>query len=265
MSESSTYKTNRLSILILQDGFSFLITNPFSAPLEFGFLKVKSSQSTGELLKLIKSKIDQVFLQTHHIEELQVIYGNPQFSIVPDVYFEESHLPHYLKYSSKLIEGDDFSFDHIDSLEANTVYIPYVNINNYLFEVFGSFKFTHVLTNLIVNSTSNKNNTDDLVNVHVSHHHIYVVAYQKQNLVLANAFEYKTPEDLSYYILFSVEQLQMDRERLQLNFTGEFFNTSENEAFKILSNYIRHIRFGKSLNSNQFEDQTGFYEHFNLL
>ena len=265
MSEHSTYTTNRLSILILQDGFSFLISNPFSAPIEFDDLKAKSSQSAGELLKMIKSKINQNFFQTHQIEELQVIYGNPQFSIVPKDYFEEDHLPHYLKYSSKLIEGDDFSFDPIESLDAKMVYIPYININNYLFDVFGSFEFNHVLTNLIVKTSKNKTSVDETVYVHVCHHHIYLIAYQKDKMVLANAFEYDTPEDLSYYILFSVQQLQMDRENLRLNFTGNFFNTEENNAFKILSNYIRHISFSRSRDASQFDDNEGFYEHFDLL
>jgi len=265
MSENSTYTTNRLSILILQDGFSFLISNSFAVPIQFGALKAKSSQSAGELLKMIKSKIDQNFFQAHHIEELQVMYGNPQFSIVPEAYFKEDHLPHYLKYSSKLIEGDDFSSDPIESLKAKTVYIPYVNINNYLFDVFGSFKFTHVLTNLIVKTNEIKTPIEDAVHVHVCHQHIYLLAYQTGKMVLANAFEYDTAEDLTYYILFSIEQLQMDREKLQLNFTGEFFNTSENDALEILSNYIRHISFSKSKGAAQFEDNEGFYEHFDLL
>ncbi|WP_019039612.1 DUF3822 family protein [Psychroflexus tropicus] len=265
MSESSTYTTNRLSILILQDGFSFLISNSFLAPIEFEQLRVKTAQSATELLKQLKTKINAEFIKEKEISELQVIYANPQFSIVPEAYFDESYLPHYIKYSSKLIEGDDFSFDPISSINANTVYIPYVNINNYLFDIFGSFEFTHILTGLIQKALSKSKDHHEYIQVHLGDQYLYLTAFRDQHLILANAFHYDTSEDLCYYILFCSEELNMDRESLELNFTGDFVNTKENAALQILLSYVKHISFSNFEDFKAFNQLKGFKEHFNSL
>lgn len=265
MSENSIHNTNRLSIFILQDGFSFLVTNQFLEPIVFENIQLRNSQSTGELLKLLKTHITSVFLETKSIKSLEVIYGNAQFSIVPQAYFEESHLPHYLKYSSKLIEGDDFSYDEISSIHANTVYIPFVNINNYLFDIFGSFEFTHVFSGLIDKSFKKSLSTREYVKVHVSRQLIYLTAFRNQKLLLANAFSFETPEDFAYYILFSIEELELNREELIVEFSGHFFKTEENSALAILSTYLRHISFSNELISSKFDFVEGFQEHYNLL
>ncbi|MBZ9627809.1 DUF3822 family protein [Psychroflexus sp. CAK1W] len=265
MSENSIHITNRLSIFILQDGFSFLLTDSVSAPLIFEDFKLGSSQSTTELLKLLKTHITPVFFETHKIENLEVIYGNPQFSIVPQAYFKESHLPHYIKYSSKLIEGDDFSFDQMLSVQANTVYIPYVNINNYLFELFGSFKFTHLFSGLIEKAFKKSYSSNEYVKIHVSRQLIYFTAFRNQKLILTNAFSFETPEDFAYYILFTVEELNLNREEVIIEFTGSFLNTDENSALAILSTYLRHILFSNGHVSSEFHYKEGFQEHFNLL
>ncbi|MBZ9651779.1 DUF3822 family protein [Psychroflexus montanilacus] len=265
MSENFSYKTNRLSIFILQDGFSFLVKNENSTPLAFENFKLGKSASASELLKLLRSKIHTEFIQREEVRDLEVLYGNPQFTVIPQEYFDESQLPHYLKYNSKLIEGDDFSFDEISSIQANTVYIPYVNINNYLFEVFGSFEFTHVLTGLINKGFKKSQDIDEYIYVHVSHQMIYFTAFKNQKMLLSNAFSFETAEDFAYYILFTIEELKFDRENMTIGFSGKFFNTEKNTALTILSTYLRHISFLNEIAPESLENQEGFQEHFNLL
>lgn len=265
MTEYSLHTNNRLSILILQDGFSFLVQNEYQTPLIFESLRLEASSSTSELLKLLKSKINSQFLNDYAIKELEVIYGILQFSIVPQDYFEESHLPHYLKYSSKLIEGDDFSFDEIKTIHANTVYIPYINVNNYLFDEFGSFKFTHIFTSLIEVGYNESSVSEEYLKVHVCRNQIYLTAFKNQRLQLANAFEFETPEDFAYYLLFSIEELDFNRENLIIDFTGNFYNSEDNKAFKILSTYIRHMHFKNKEDLSGFGYKEGFHEHFNLI
>lgn len=267
MSESSLHIiNNRLSIFILQDGFSFLVTSDYSqSPLFFESFRTDVVGSTSELLKRLKSKIDSGFLTEYQINLLEVIYGTPQFGIVPHAYFDESLLPHYLKYSSKLIEGDDFSYDEITSIQANTVYIPYINVNNYLFEKFGSFNYTHAFTRLIESAFTKSFSFKEYVKVFVSDHMIFLTAFRDQKLLLTNTFSFETPEDFAYYILFSFEELKLDREELTLDFTGNFLKTDENKALNILSNYIRHIAFSNKGEILGLSNKEGFNAHFNLI
>jgi hypothetical protein len=266
MSEHSIYKSNRLSIFILQDGFSFFVTDALQNIIFFERQQLEQhTQSVSELLKQLKHHITASFIEINAIGKLEVIYGNPQFGLVPDAYFDEAHLPHYLKYSSKLIEGDDFSYDAVSSIEAKTVYIPYVNINNYLFESFGSFEFTHIISTLIEKTHHKSLTKKEYIRIHVINKILYVVAFKNQKLQLSNAFSFETPEDFAYYILFCCEELGVNREEVSLDFTGDFYKRDDNTALSILTNYIRNIKFSNQIISSEFSFKQGFHEHYNLL
>ena len=56
-------------------------------------------------------------------------------------YFDENSLDNYLKYTIKTLKNDFITFDDIEEIAAKNVYIPYVNINNFLFSQFSQFTF----------------------------------------------------------------------------------------------------------------------------
>jgi hypothetical protein len=56
---------------------------------------------------------------------------------------------------------------------------------------------------------------------------------------LFNSFEYKTPEDLIYYLLFTAEQLNLNPEYFKLEFLGDI--NEEDAFFKMAYKYIRNV------------------------
>lgn len=265
MSVNSTYYTTSLSIFILQDGFSFLVNDEHQKPISFKAYSAKETASSFDILTRIQSHIDASFIKENYIKSLRIIYTNPEFSIVPKAYFDESYLPHYLKYSSQLIEGDDFAYDELPKDEAFAVYIPYININNYFFELFGEFKFTHLSTQLIPKANSLAKIHQEYVLIYVLDRLIYIVTYRKGQLNFANAFKFETPEDFVYYVLFTIDELSYDTKKLHLDFYGKFFKTEDNKAYQILSLYIRNMEFKNYKRPDGFEYETGFDEHYNLF
>lgn len=265
MSVNSTYYTTSLSIFILQDGFSFLVKDEHQKPILFKAHTTKETASSFEILKLIKSHVDVSFIRDNYITSLKLIYTNPEFSIVPKAYFDKSYLPHYLKYSSQLIEGDDFAYDELSKDEAFVVYIPYININNYFFELFGEFKFTHISTQLIPKANSLAKIHQEYVLVYALDQLIYIVTYRKGHLNFANAFKFETPEDFAYYVLFTIDELNYNTEKLHLDFYGKFLKTEDNKAYNILTLYIKNMGFKNYIRPIEFESEMGFDEHYNLF
>jgi hypothetical protein len=60
-----------------------------------------------------------------------------------------------------------------------------------------------------------------------------------KNLKLLNRYEYSTYEELVYYILFAMEQLQLNPDHVPLVFSGMV--SSDDHAFKLAAKYIRNI------------------------
>lgn len=82
-------------------------------------------------------------------DTVHVIHENELSALVPKPLFNEEHLADYLKFNSKILNTDYFSYDHITANDCVNVYVPYVNINNHLYERFGEFEFRHFSTILI--------------------------------------------------------------------------------------------------------------------
>ncbi|MDQ7918195.1 DUF3822 family protein [Mesonia sp. MT50] len=234
---------NKLSILIAQDGFSFCTGNKESHKVEELKHKAFLSQQTPEnLLKEIKVVLDSAFDTQEAIDELEVIYSNTLYTLVPNAYFTEENLTDYLKFNTKILATDYITFDDVEAIQAKNVYIPYTNINNYLFEKFGEFSFKHISSSLIELAKAQDLKTEVLLDVHPTHFH--AVIFKEGELQLANSFNYHTKEDFIYYILFVLEQLELDPLEVSVLIAGHI--EKEDDNYNILSTYIKHLDFLKT-------------------
>ncbi len=250
----------KLSIQFSLDGFSFCIkdipTNETLVVTEYVF---KERLNTPNLLL---EKINQVFesdkdLQAN-FEKVTAVHQNKLSTIVPNDLFDEDHLKSYLNYtiqtlSSDLVVYDDLNFD------AKIVYIPYVNVNNFLFQNFGEFEFKHHSTLFIDEVLKQKEQfKDNAIFVNVSYANMDVVILKNREFNLYNSFFYNTKEDFIYYVLFCIEQLELDPNELTLYFSGNIIN--DYEIYKISQDYIKNIEFLKP-NHDFFEKSEYFFKH----
>ncbi|MDT0295162.1 DUF3822 family protein [Mesonia ostreae] len=229
---------NKLSILIAQDGFSFCTGNKESHKVEDLKHKTFLSQQTPEnLLKEIKLGIEQAFSKEEAVDELEVIYSNTLNTLVPDAFFTEENLTDYLKFNIKILATDYVTFDDVEAIKAKNVYIPYTNINNYLFEKFGEFSFKHITSSLIEFVKKRDLKTRVLLHVHPTHFHM--IFFKEGELQLANSFNYQTKEDFIYYVLFVLEQLELDPLEIPILVFGHI--EKEDSNYHMLSTYIKYL------------------------
>lgn len=233
-----------LSIQISLSGLSFCILNKPTQTISY--LKTVEFEK-----QLIPSKaLDQLkhFLNTEGalqqaFSEVKVIHDNNLSALVPDAFFNENHLADYLKFNSKILKSDYITFDKIPINNSVNVYVPYINVNNYIYDKFGDFTFNHVSTILIEDILKTQKNiaiTKAFVNVSKAHFEIVIVKDGK--LLLYNSFVYKTKEDFIYYILFCFEQLNLSTETTNLIFLGDI--DTNDELFVITYKYIRLVFLG---------------------
>jgi len=220
----------------------------------------------------VTTKIEDLFAEAflNHPElkagydEIVIIHSNNLSTFVPTPLFDEEYLGSYLQFNTKVFETDFFAFDELNNYEMNNVYIPYVNMNNYFIDQFGTFDYKHANT-ILVNKLLDlsKNNEDRKMFVHVSDSHFEIVVIQNQKLQLYNTFEYKTPEDFIYYILFTAEQLFLNPENFKLELLGSI---SEGDSlYNIAYKYVRNTNlFDVSFMQSNLTDAEK-REHFILL
>jgi len=240
----------RLSVQVSLTGLSFLVTNSSrSEVLLFSEKTYNKARTPEELLLDIASFVRNDLGNVETVEAVKVIYSNTEYALVPSTLFDESKASDYLKFNSKILVNDYIAWDEVQNRELHVVYVPYVNVNNYLYETFGGFEYFHlasVMLNLI--PSGNRFSETSEVFIYVDRSSFQMVIQRNGELQLCNAYPYSTPEDFMYYVLFCFEQLELNPDSVKVNLLGMI--TKNDPLFEIAYTYIRNIDFMETTNQD---------------
>jgi hypothetical protein len=238
---SKLYK--KLSIQVSLTGFSFCCFDTLNDRIT-SFSEIKFDTSKKAIK--IEDHYAEAFKKHSELkdtyDDIMVIHNNNLSTFVPAALFDENYLGSYLQYTTKVFETDFFTYDEISNYEMNAVYIPYININNFLIDNVGSFDYKHVNSILVEKLLeASKNNDARKMIVNFNPEHFEIIVVENQKLLLFNSFEYQTPEDFIYYLLFTAEQLSLNPEIFPLELLGTI---NKNDPFYAIAyKYIRNVSF----------------------
>lgn len=239
---NSTFQ--KLSIQVSLSGLSFCILDTVDETIvtfeEHSFHKTLTPETA---LTQVKSILEAANITQNTYKSVTVIHENELSAFVPASLFNEHELPSYLKFNVKIFENDHITFDVLKNSELVNVYVPYVNLNNYFFDVFGEFEFKHTST-ILVESLLRKTHTEPIMYAFVANGHFEIIVIKNKKLLLYNTFNYQTPEDFIYYILFTAEQLALNPEAFKLYLYGNV--SKEDELYNIAYTYIREVEIAKN-------------------
>ena len=234
-------KFKKLSIQVSLTGLSFCCFNTLNNTIaSYNEVHFETFPKTIKIEDLFAKAFQEYPELTHTYDDISVIHNNNLATFVPTPFFNEDILASYLQYNTKVFETDFFAFDTLDSHSMHTVYIPYVNINNFFIDHFGAFTYKHAHSILVSKLLEiNTQKQEKKMFVHLNKGHFEIVVTQHQKLVFFNSFDYKTPEDLLYYILFTAEQLGMNPDYFTLEILGKI--EVESNFYGIMYKYIRNV------------------------
>jgi hypothetical protein len=260
-------KYRKLVIQVSLNGFSYgcfdTLNNKILFVKEINFAKFPRANKVED--HYWKAFVDHHEL-TKSYDEVLVIHDNNLNTFVPKALFDEAYLGSYLQYNTKVFETDFFDFDEIANHEMNNVYIPYVNINNFLIDQYGPFTYKNSNSILVARLLELSKNIDSKrVFAHFSPTKFELVVVQNQNLILFNSFDYTTKEDFLYYLLFTAEQLGLNPETFRLQLLGDI--TEDSEYFQMAYKYVRNVSLVDISDFHQYSELTKaqILKHFILL
>ncbi len=230
-----------LSIQISLSGLSFCILNRTSNTIEF--LKTIPFDKKANPLETLEHLKDALSLNTEltrSFSSILVIYQNELSNLVPKELFNEEQSADYLKFNSKILKSDFISHDEIAINNSVNVYVPYMNINNFIFDTFGVFEYKHSST-ILIDSFLQKDIFSDAATMYlnVNLHHFELIAIKDKKLLLYNSFEFSTNADVIYYLLFTIEQLHLNAENVRLKLMGLI--EKDDELFNLIYTYVRFV------------------------
>lgn len=231
----------KLSIQVSLNGLSFCVADTVSHNvLHSDIISFQEECLPEKLLNHLKALFQKYQLDEMKFDEVSVIHRNTLFTLVPKPLFDQNSLSDYLKFNTKILPNDALAFDEFDHQDMVNVYVPYTNVNNYIYELFGEFTFFHdgtiIISTLLNNADSSEN---PICYVHVSDTQLDICILDSKKLLLYNSFQYKTKEDFTYYVLFVLEQLELDVSTVNVKFFGAI--EEDDPAYSMCLNYINNM------------------------
>jgi len=257
---------NYLSIQLSLDGFSFCVYNKIQDKVgALGVFEFENKEgSPFKQLECVKELFAQEKVLQLNYKSVFVTHFNNLVTQVPRPLFNKNSLEKYLQYTVKVLENDFIAYDELNNSEIINVYIPFVNVNNFLLDTYESFTYKHSSTVLIENLLNEyKNSEGSFCFVNVTDKHFEIVVIQHKKLALYNFFSFTTKEDFIYYILFTAEQLNLNPEEFELILMGDI--EKESELYEIVYQYIRNIKFYVPNNADLQLNEIPSHSNFTLL
>lgn len=253
-----------LSIQVNLNGLSFCILNRTTNTVEYLSTTTFEYKLTPfDTLNRLKTELSSNTVFSDEFDAVNVIHQNELATLIPQELYDDNHKADYLKFNAKILKTDYITHDTIAVNDSVNVYIPYVNINNYIFETFGEFVYKHAST-VFIGAIFQKASDKPKVYLNVNKSTIETVVVDNGKLQLFNVFEYYSKEDFIYYVLFVFEQLKLDVETTKVELSGNV--VKDDELYDILYTYVRHVDFAPTnFNFNFSEQATNVQLHKQYL
>ncbi|MFD0797124.1 DUF3822 family protein [Maribacter chungangensis] len=231
----------KLSIQVSLNGLSFCVADTVSHKIVYSDYLVFPEELN---IVAVQDQLDKL-VKKHQLHQKQfdhvtVVHRNTLFGLVPKALFDANSLSDYLKFNTRIFPTDSLAYDELEHQDIINVYVPYANINNYIYDIFGEFTFFHNGTILIQSLLNGYGNQKDTIcYAHVSKNQLDICVVAHKNLLLYNSFLYETKEDFAYYLLFVLEQLELDNDQVPVKLFGAI--EEDHAVFKLCRKYIKKI------------------------
>ncbi|WP_149276371.1 DUF3822 family protein [Pareuzebyella sediminis] len=232
---------NKLSIQVSLNGLYFCVLDTLSSKIvRSEHTKFPRELTPYEALRRLKDTIVAQNIDQAHYSEVVVVHSNGLFGFVPKSLFDPKELANYLKLNTKILANDFLAYDELENYDMVNVYVPFVNINNYIYDLFGEFTFKHSGTVMVESLLKgHKSGKETVCYAYVSEKKVDITIISQKKLLLFNSYTYASKEDFLYYLLFTLEQLGLDTESISLKLFGDI--EEDDHRYELCYRYIKNI------------------------
>ncbi len=238
--------------------------NTFIGIEEYQFSDIHNDYS---LVSPLKEIISNNPIYKLIFKSISIAFVNNRSTLIPNAIFKEDKLDSFHQFNFSKQEEDQFFSDQLINLSAHTIY----SIPDFIIEIFkglNNVNFKHFSSALIEKSLLQVKKTKALssIHVHVLPSSFQVIAIKDQKLELYNSFSYQSSEDFIYYLLFVLDQLNINNEEASITLTGQVEKNST--IYTILHKYIKTLNFGTRSENVKFSyifEETPQHYHYALF
>ncbi len=175
----------------------------------------------------------------------KVIWEGNKSTLVPERLFEKGEQHKILSFNVPLDPQEKVFHDLLPDFHIVNVYAIPEKAKEIIARTFGVNHLPHLSSVLIESIYQNYH--EELVRpkvfLHVRETHFDLVVMDQFKLYFANTFEFRRPEDLVYFVIFSLEQLGFSQEQAEVVLMGKI--TRNTPLYNLVFKYLRRVEFAR--------------------
>ncbi len=201
--------------------------------------------------------------------KVKIMVESVNTTLIPNALFDSNAPEKYLKFNSELPDDEIIQVDSIRLMDAVNVYSVHENQLNLIRKIYSNAEIHHSATPLLQGLLwLSKNSVGKQLILNISDSSFEAVMLDKNQAIFYNQFQFFSPEDFVYYVLFICEQLKTSPEELNVYFAGKLDRQSP--VFSMVHRYIKNIDFIRLSDIFEYSykidarAQQSFFSLFNL-
>ena len=255
----------RVSIQFSLNGFSFCLKEIHSGEIPyFKHLPFKVSNETG-LVKKVGQVIrgEDMFDQTY--ENIIIYLSTKKFTLVPTALFQPDLAGEFLKFNFGSLNNEVIHFQSLLNSDQVLVYSVPQAMADELGSNLGNLLYEHSLVPLIQYAEARANEYSEFAIISFSDSGFYLLVFVEGKPVFVNYFQQTNENDLAFYLLTVLRELNLEAGSLKIFIGGE---TEKLPEIKIPGLKLPEFEFIVRKDSAVNVVTTGkvpFHKHFCLL
>lgn len=192
-----------------------------------------------ELASLIK---ERDWLK-NNFKKVNVIFSNPQTTLIPQALFNEEKKDLYLGFNQPLLQQSITDYNLLKNAGLATIFSIPKTLAEKIKSIWPDSVLYHsssVLIESILINYRNKTNNNILF-VQLNHNYFELVYIKHNKLHFHNTFIIKSKEDFIYFLLASIEKLKLNPEDVNIVLSG--FIDKSSIYYEMVLQYIRNSDF----------------------
>lgn len=175
---------------------------------------------------------------------VKVAYDGQQATLVPAALFNPEDNEQYFKFNFKAGQDELILGDHLMPLDAWQIFSVPKPLTETIREVFPKTKMMHASSLLIESIWINYKNriSSPHVFLNVRDTLVDLMIFDGKSMSYFNTFPFQNAEEVTYYLVFVLEQLNFNPEKVPLILFG-FIDKNEGLS-ELLLRYVRHVETG---------------------
>ncbi len=200
----------------------------------------------------VKQLINRMPWLKNPYKSVLIAYEGRKSTLIPGPLFEAAERENYLHFNFRKEGAEQVYSDHLTHLDNHLVFsIPDSTVKT-IQQLFPTVRIHHLTSILIESIWINYKNRINASRVflHMRDKHFDIILFDGRQMSYCNSFPFLNSEDVVYYLIFVLEQLNLNPENIYVVLLGSIERSSG--LFELLSKYIRHIEFGRRNDSFKY-------------